>query len=76
MRVWKRIFSDISSRSLKLDMPDEINRVWIDQKTGLRSDKHCENAVELPYIKGSEPQEYAGCETSGSPLDWLKNIFK
>jgi penicillin-binding protein 1B len=76
MRVWKRIFSDISTRSLKLDMPDEINMVWIDGKTGLRSDKRCENAVELPYIKGSEPQEYAGCETSGSPLDWLKNIFK
>jgi len=76
MRVWKRIFSGISTRSLKLEMPDEIDRVWIDQKTGLRSDKRCENAVELPYIKGSEPQEYGGCETSGSPLDWLKNIFK
>jgi penicillin-binding protein 1B len=76
MRVWKRIFSDISTRSLKLEMPGEINRIWIDQKTGLRSEKRCENAVELPYIKGSEPQEYAGCETTGSPLDWLKNIFK
>jgi penicillin-binding protein 1B len=75
MRVWKRIFSDISTRSLKLEIPEQINMVWIDQESGLLSDKRCENAVELPYIKGSEPQEYAGCET-GSPLDWLKNIFK
>jgi penicillin-binding protein 1B len=75
MRVWKRIFKDLSTRSLHLEMPDEINRVWIDRETGLRSDKRCENAVELPYIRGSEPQEYGGCET-GSPLDWLKNIFK
>jgi penicillin-binding protein 1B len=49
--------------------------VWIDGPTGLRSDKHCENAVELPYIRGSEPQEYAGCEAR-SPLDWLKKLFK
>ena len=48
--------------------------VWIDQPTGLRSEKRCKNAVELPFIRGSEPQQYAGCE-AGSPLDWLKNIF-
>ena len=75
MRVWKRIFKGISANSINLEMPEEINMVWIDQPTGLRSDKHCENAVELPFIRGSEPQEYAGCEAR-SPLDWLKNIFK
>ena len=75
MRVWKRIFKGISANSIKLELPEEINMVWIDQPTGLRSDKHCENAVELPYIKGSEPDEYSGCEAR-SPLDWLKNIFQ
>lgn len=75
MRVWKRIFQDISTRELKLELPDEINLVWIDAETGLLSEKHCENAVELPYIKGSEPKQYAGCE-SRSPLNWLKKIFK
>jgi len=74
MRVWKRIFEGISASSINLEMPEEINMVWIDQPTGLRSDKRCENAVELPFIRGSEPQQYAGCET-GSPLDWLKKIF-
>ena len=74
MRVWKRIFKGISANSINLEMPEEINMVWIDQPTGLRSDKHCENAVELPFIRGSEPQQYAGCE-AGSPLDWLKKIF-
>jgi penicillin-binding protein 1B len=74
MRVWKRIFEGISASSINLEMPEEINMVWIDQPTGLRSEKRCKNAVELPFIRGSEPQQYAGCE-AGSPLDWLKNIF-
>jgi len=75
MRVWKRIFEGISASSIKLELPEEISMVWIDQPTGLLSDKRCENAVELPYIKGSEPDESSGCETR-SPLDWLKNIFE
>ena len=75
MRVWKRIFADISTASFELTLPDEVHMVWIDGQTGLLSAKRCENAVELPYIRGSEPQEYAGCE-AGSPLDWLKKIFK
>ena len=67
--------SAISVNPVELEMPEEINMVWIDGPTGLLSAKHCENAVELPYIRGSEPQEYAGCEAR-SPLDWLKKLFK
>ena len=75
MRVWKRIFQGISAISIKHDLPDNVNLVWVDQETGLLSEKRCENAVELPYIKGSEPSEHSDCK-AGSPLDWLKKIFK
>ncbi len=75
MRVWKRIYENISASPVELEMPDEVGMVWIDGKTGLLSARQCENAVELPFIRGSEPTEYAGCETR-SPLDWLKKIFK
>ncbi|MGB5603065.1 MAG: penicillin-binding protein 1B [Gammaproteobacteria bacterium] len=75
MRVWKRIFRGISASSVRQAMSEDIRWVWIDQETGLLSDKHCENAVELPFIIGSEPTESAGCK-AGSPLDWLKKILK
>ena len=75
MRVWKRIFQDMSTISVKHNLPDEIHTVWIDQETGLLSEKRCENAVELPFIRGSEPTRHATCK-AGSPLDWLKKIFK
>jgi penicillin-binding protein 1B len=75
MRVWKRIFDGISTEPFKQYMPDEIRQVWIDQTTGLLSDERCENAIELPFIFGTEPTESAGCKTR-SPLDWLKKLFK
>ena len=75
MRVWRRIFQTISAASFEPALPDDIHMVWVDRETGLLSARRCENAVELPFIKGSEPREYAGCEAR-SPLDWLKKIFK
>jgi len=75
MRVWKRMFKGISVSSVRHTLPDEVKLVWIDQETGLLSEKRCENAVELPFIAGSEPTERAACR-AGSPLDWLKKIFK
>jgi penicillin-binding protein 1B len=75
MRVWKHLFQGISASPVNLDLPADIHMVWIDRATGLRSDKRCENAVELPYIRGSEPDTYAGCDAR-SPLDWLKKLFK
>lgn len=75
MRVWKRIFRGIAAVSVKPARPNEVNLVWIDRETGLLSEKHCENAVELPFIRGSEPTEHSGCKAA-SPLDWLKKIFK
>jgi len=74
MKVWSRLFQSISTRSIQQDFPDNVELYWIDRGTGLRSNEGCENAVELPFISGSQPEDYSGCK-SGSPLDWIKNIF-
>jgi len=75
MRVWKRVFQDIAVSSIKLDMPDDIRMVWVDQETGLLSDKGCENAVKLPFIRGSEPTASSDCKAK-APLNWFKKLFK
>ncbi len=74
MRVWMRMFKNMSVNSVDLGLPENIHRVWIDRQTGLLSDKGCENTVELPFIKGSEPEQYAGCKQR-SLLNRLKDIF-
>ena len=75
MRVWKRILNGVSTEPFRHQLPDEVRRVWIDQATGLLSDKHCENAIELPFITGTEPTASAACK-SKSRFDWFKKIFK
>jgi len=44
---------------------------WVDGESGLLSGKDCENAIELPFIKGSEPNVEAEC-SAGS---WFQDMF-
>ena len=74
MRVWSKLFQTIPAKSLRQTLPDNVSLQWIDAQSGLLSRQGCKNAVELPFIHGSEPAEFAGCDNT-SPMDWLKRIF-
>ena len=74
MRVWSKLFQTIPGKSWRQTLPDNVSMQWIDTQTGLLSRQGCKNAVELPFIHGSEPDELSGCDNK-SPMDWLKNIF-
>jgi penicillin-binding protein 1B len=75
MRIWSRLFSTIQTRPYRNEFPSDISMHWIDRTTGQLTGQGCENAVELPFIDGTEPASSTGCRHS-SPLDWLKNIFE
>ncbi|MDH5711399.1 MAG: penicillin-binding transpeptidase domain-containing protein, partial [Gammaproteobacteria bacterium] len=74
LRIWSKLMSAISSKSFEVMMPDNITMHWIDRESGLLSGKDCENAIELPFIKGSEPTEEAEC-TEGSSFGWFRKLF-
>jgi penicillin-binding protein 1B len=74
MRVWSKLFQTIPGKSWRQTLPDNVSLQWIDSQSGLRSRQGCKNAVELPFIHGSEPDKFADCGKS-SPIDWLKSIF-
>ena len=64
---------------LPLDMPqpDNIVQAWIDPHTGQGSDASCPGAVQMPYIRGSEPPAGTSCggqaPASGEAvMDWVK----
>jgi penicillin-binding protein 1B len=64
---------------LPLDMPqpDNVVQAWVDSRTGQGSDANCPGAVQMPYIRGSEPPPGAACASetpaSGeSVMDWVK----
>ncbi|MCK5002258.1 MAG: penicillin-binding protein 1B [Gammaproteobacteria bacterium] len=74
LRIWSKLMSTISSSSFEVLMPDNITMQWVDGESGLLSGKDCENAIELPFIKGSEPKSEAEC-TEGSSFGWFRNLF-
>ncbi|MDH5387932.1 MAG: penicillin-binding protein 1B [Gammaproteobacteria bacterium] len=74
LRIWSKLMRSISSRSFEVLMPDNITMQWIDGESGLLSGKDCENAIELPFIKGSEPETEAEC-TEGSSFGWFRRLF-
>ncbi len=61
MMIWGDMMARLDPEPLILPESENIERVWIDPVSGLRSDKGCRNAIELPFINGSAPTESAEC---------------
>ena len=74
MRVWSKIMKNASAKSYLPVFTDNIEMRWIDKNSGLLAAQECENAVELPFIRGSAPESYSECVKS-SPFDWISDIF-
>ncbi len=79
MTVWGEMMAGLDPEPLILPVPDNIEQVWIDPASGLRSDEGCRDAVELPFIAGSAPTESAPCgprSLGKSIKGWLERIFR
>ncbi len=79
MTVWGEMMASLDPQSLILPEPVNIEQVWIDPASGLRSAKGCRDAVEIPFILGSAPTESAPCGPGSlgkSLKGWFERIFK
>ena len=58
-------------------MPEDVELVWIDPPTGLRADRDCPGAIELPFARDSAPEESAPCARStGKKIkSWFRGLF-
>ncbi|MGH8476237.1 MAG: penicillin-binding protein 1B [Methylococcales bacterium] len=61
LKVWTRLMREASKQPVELIAPESVQWVSIDRKSGLRADKHCENAVQYPFISGTAPVATAPC---------------
>ena len=75
LKIWSRLMKVLPLESIRHELPENMELRWIDIKTGGLTKKACEGAVELPFVNGSAPEEWADCD-SGSGLQWLKKIFE
>jgi penicillin-binding protein 1B len=58
--------------------PAGVEYVWIDETTGLRSDERCEGSRQLPFLKGTAPEQSVDCgqhNPINRSLDWFRNWF-
>ena len=75
LQVWAGFMRKADPLPLDMPMPDNVTQAWIDRQTGLGSASGCPNAVQMPYIRGSEPAPGAACGIQApveSVMDWVK----
>ena len=75
LQVWTSFMKKADPLPLDMALPDNVVQAWVDASTGQGSDAGCPNAVQMPYIRGSEPQPGPACGGNSAPaevMDWVK----
>jgi len=75
LRVWADIFKQRSTLATQNIPPNNINISWVDKKSGVGSQPHCNGAVAVPFIKGQQPDIEIRCRKGlGKVLDWFEAL--
>jgi penicillin-binding protein 1B len=78
MTVWGEFMGALQNDALVPPEPENIERVWIEPESGLLADRDCPGAVELPFVKGTAPQDSASCARPvGRRIkSWFRSLFE
>ncbi|MFJ3484715.1 penicillin-binding protein 1B [Pseudomonas sp. NPDC090202] len=76
LQIWTSFMKKADPLPLDMAMPDNVVQAWVNATTGQGTDASCPNAVQMPYIRGSEPQPGPSCGGPTAPaesvMDWVK----
>ncbi|MBK3747232.1 penicillin-binding protein 1B [Stutzerimonas balearica] len=75
LRVWTDFMRRADPLPLNSPLPENVVQVWVDSRTGQGADERCPGAVQMPYIRGSEPAPGPGCGIQApaeSVMDWVR----
>lgn len=61
LQVWASFMQTAAPRSLNMTPPSNVTMAWVDAYSGLGSAQGCPGAVQMPYIRGSEPVAGESC---------------
>ena len=80
MQVWARLFRELPLESVDLRMPDGASWLWVDRASGHLSAEQCGDAIQVPFVAGSEPSEMTACLAAAREHDkesiWRKLFGK
>ncbi len=73
MKIWQSIISQVAYKSYNLPEMPQLKSEWIAMKTGHLTQEYCENAVQLLFIDGTQPQQTDECAAKRN--NWFLNLF-
>lgn len=77
LSVWGQLMKRLAPVSLTGTLPENVQYLWVDDRSGLLSEDSCEGARYMPFIKGSEPRDKADCHRRPGRLgEWIKSWFE
>jgi len=74
MKIWQKMVGEVAYEPYRLPEMSQLKRVWIDGKNGLLAENGCENAVQLLFIEGTQPDQLSDCDGEESS-NWFINLF-
>lgn len=76
--IWATFMSQVPQHGFTPVVPDGVQYHWVNSETRVQTDEHCENARLMPFIAGSEPQQYEGCsgDFSRRIRGWFEGLFQ
>ncbi|MWV11970.1 penicillin-binding protein 1B [Pseudomonas sp. R-28-1W-6] len=74
LQVWTGLMAKADPLPLDMPQPDNVTLAWVDAGSGQGSAPGCPNAVQMPYIRGSEPAPGAACGMAPDEavMDWVR----
>jgi len=81
LKAWINYMASEPLESFNSATPDRIEYHWVNATSGLLSNSNCPDAIQVPFIIGTQPTKSDGCagNTNSDPvsrsLDWIKQWF-
>lgn len=75
LQVWTGLMRKADPLPLDMPVPDNVVQAWVDANSGQGTDPSCPNAVQMPYIRGSQPVAGRACGIQApvnEVMDWVR----
>ncbi|MDF3194899.1 penicillin-binding protein 1B [Pseudomonas sp. 1928-m] len=75
LQVWTDFMRKADPLPLDMPVPDNVVQAWVDASSGQGTDPSCPNAVQMPYIRGSQPVAGPACGIQApvnEVMDWVR----
>ncbi len=79
LKAWIALMKREKPQPFYATRPENVQYVWIDSMSGLRSAEGCEGARQLPFVRGTVPERAVACARLprlDTPASWFKSWFQ